>query len=71
MEVDGADVRDQLLGLKVKLTEVLHFQSTHLGPHQMLQEVVEHGDYPLSQEGVDKQPLNLWKTKKQQCTSAK
>lgn len=61
VQVDGADVRNKLLGLEVKLTEVLDFKGTHLRTHQMLQEVVKHGDDPLSQEGVHKDPLDLWK----------
>ena len=61
VQVDGADVRNKLLRLEVKLTEVLDFKGTHLGTHQVLQEVVEHGDDPLCQEGVHKDPLDLWK----------
>lgn len=59
VQVDGADVRDKLLGLEVKLTEVLHFKSTHFGSYQVLQEVVEHGDDPLSQERVHKDPFDF------------
>ena len=61
VEVDGADVRDQLLGFEVKLAEVLHLQGPHLWPHQVLQEVVQHGDDPLSQEWVDEDPFDLWR----------
>lgn len=61
IQVDGADVRHKLLGLEVKLTEVLNFQSTHLRTNQVLQEVVQHGDDSLSQERVHKDPLDLCK----------
>lgn len=59
IQVDGADVRDELLGLEVKLGEVLYLERAHLGPHQVLQEIVEHGDDPLCQEGVREQTLDL------------
>lgn len=59
VQVDGADVRDQLLRLEVKLAEVLDLQGTHLGPHEMLQEVVEHRDDPLRQEWVHKDAFDL------------
>lgn len=61
IQVDGADVRNKLLGLEVKFTEVLDFKGTHLRTDQVLQEVVQHRDDPLSQEGVHKDPLDLWK----------
>lgn len=61
IQVDGADVRNKLLGLEVKLAEVLDFKGTHLRTHQVLQEVVQHGDDPLGQKGVHKDPLDLWK----------
>lgn len=40
VQVDGADVRNKLLRLEVKLTEILNFKRTHLRTHQVLQEVV-------------------------------
>jgi len=33
VQVDGADVRNKLLGLEVKLTEVLDFKGPHLRAH--------------------------------------
>lgn len=42
VQVDGADVRNKLLGFEVKLTEVLDFKGTHLRTHQVLKEIVEH-----------------------------
>ena len=64
VEVDGADIRDQLLGFEVKLAEVLHLQGPHLWPHQVLQEVVQHGNDPLSQEWEDEDPLDLWRERR-------
>lgn len=61
IQVDGADVRNKLLGLEVKLTEVFDFKGTHLRTHQVLQEIVQHGDDPLSQEGMYKDPPDFWK----------
>lgn len=61
VQVDGADVRHKLLWLEVELAEVLHFQSSHFRPDQVLQEVVEHGDDALSQEGVHKQGPDFWR----------
>lgn len=40
IQVDGADVRNELLGLEVKLAEILDFKSSHLGSHQVLQKVI-------------------------------
>ena len=51
-----------MLRLEVKLTEVLDFEGAHLGPHEMLQEVVEHGDDPLRQEWVHKDAFDLCKS---------
>lgn len=59
IEEDGADVRDKLLGLEVKLTEVLDFKCPHLWSHQVLKEVIQQGDDPLSQEGGHKDLLDL------------
>lgn len=64
VEVNGTDVGHQLLGFKVKFTKVFHLQSTHLGAHQMLQKVVEHGDDPLSEKGVNEKTLYLWREHK-------
>lgn len=61
IQVDGADVRNKLLWLEVKLTEILNFKCTHFRTHQVLQEVVKHGDDPFSQEWVYKDPLDLCK----------
>lgn len=61
VQVDGTDVRHKLLGLEVKLTEVFDFKGSHFRTHQMLQEIVQHGDDPLSQEGVYKDPLDFYK----------
>ena len=61
VQVDGADIRNKLLGLEVELAEVLDFKGAHLRTHQVLQEVVQHGDDPLSQEGVHKDPLDIWR----------
>lgn len=60
VQVDGADIRNQLLGLEIKLAEILDFQGPHLWTHQMLQKVVKHGDDPLSQEGVNKDAFDFW-----------
>lgn len=59
VQVDGADVRNKLLGLEVKLTEVLNFKGSHLRTHKVLQEVVQHGDDPLGKEGVHKDALDF------------
>lgn len=40
IQIDGADVRHELLRLEVKLTEVFHLEGPHLGPYKMLQEVI-------------------------------
>lgn len=60
VQVDCADVRNELLRLEVKLAEVFDLKGAHLRTHQVLQEVVEHGDDPFSQEGVHEDALDFW-----------
>lgn len=61
IQIDGADVRYELLGLEVKLAKVFYFECPHLGTYEMLQEVIEHRDDPFSQERVHEDPLDFCK----------
>lgn len=40
IQIDGADIRDELLRLEVKLAEILYFKCAHFRTHQVLQKVI-------------------------------
>lgn len=59
IQIDGADIRNELLRLEVELAEVLYFKRAHFGTHKVLQEVIQHGDDPFSKKRVNEDPLDF------------